>query len=196
MHPTVLIKYVLLLILLNGAAVSSAQAASLAYQSGRMSRSGEDSWVQFGMLIEERAGDMLLTSRYSLGVPSSINDIYFDDPQTALIGSNAIGVHAELSDESGTQSTAPQDARNNEDDTASKWLSFLGPWANTFSFDGLIAALTNNQSRVELHLQDIGLAGTADTDINQPDAVSRPAAAWIFFSALLGFIVIANRQKV
>ncbi|VVN99517.1 hypothetical protein [Pseudomonas fluorescens] len=62
------------------------------------------------------------------------------------------------------------------------------------SFDSQ-AALANLPG-VGPHVQGIGLAGTADSYIKQQSAVPLPAAAWLFSSALFGFIVFANRRKV
>ncbi|WP_157015994.1 hypothetical protein [Pseudomonas batumici] len=141
MHLTLFIKSVLLLTLLNGATVSSAQAASLVYKSSCMSHSGEDLRPQPGMLIQEHAGGALFISRNSINVP----------------------------------------------------LSLPG---GASSCNSLIAALANGQFRVGRHVQGIGLAGTANSYINQRRALSLPAAAWLFSSVLFGFIVFANRRKV
>ncbi|ALI03461.1 MULTISPECIES: hypothetical protein [Pseudomonas] len=166
MHLTLFIKSVLLLILLNGATISSAQAASLVYESNCMSNSGEDLGPQPGMLIKERAGG------------------------------NAIGFHTDFSGDSDTQSIATKGVLNNGVNALGEWVSFLGPCANTSSFKSLIAALANGQFRVGRHVQGIGLAGTANSYINQRSTVPLPAAAWLFSSALFGFIVFANRRKV
>ncbi|WP_347929607.1 hypothetical protein [Pseudomonas helvetica] len=166
MHPTLFIKSVLLLILLNGATISSAQAASLVYESSCMSNSGEDLGPQPGMLVEERASG------------------------------NAIAFHTDFSGDSHTQSIATKGVLNNGVNALGEWVSFLGPCANASSFNSLIAALANGQFRVGRHVQGIGLAGTANAYINQRSTVPLPAAAWLFSSALFGFIVFANRRKV
>ncbi|RON09038.1 hypothetical protein BK659_12395 [Pseudomonas brassicacearum] len=184
MHLTLFIKSVLLLMLLNGAAVSSAQAASLVYKSSCMSNAGENLGPQPGMLIEEHAGGVLFIFRNSIDVPSPLSD------------GNAIGFHTDFSGDSHTQSIAPKGALNNGVNALGKWVSFLGPCANASSFNSLIAALANGQFRVGRHVQGIGLAGTANSYINQRSAVPLPAAAWLFSSALFGFIVFANRRKV
>jgi len=142
MHPTLFIESALLLMLLNGATVSSAQAASLVYKSSCMRNSGENLGPQLGMLIATKG---------------ALNN-----------GVNALG----------------------------EWGRFLGPCANASSSNSLIAALANGQFRVGRHVQGIGLAGTANSSINRRSAVSLPAAAWLFSSALFGFILFANRRKV
>ncbi|WP_418323295.1 EPS-associated small membrane protein EppA [Pseudomonas citronellolis] len=41
-----------------------------------------------------------------------------------------------------------------------------------------------------------GVAGTADSYINQTAAVPATSVAWVFASALIGFVAVANRRKV
>ncbi|WP_338523241.1 hypothetical protein NUH87_26030 [Pseudomonas batumici] len=184
MHLTLFIKSVLLLILLNGATVSSAQAASLVYKSSCMSNPGEDLRPQPGMLIQEHAGGALFISRNSINVPLS------------LPGGNAIGFHTDFSGDSDTQGMATKGVLNNGVNALGEWVSFLGPCANAYSFNRLMAAPANGQFRVGRHVQGIDLTGTANSYINQRRALSLPAAAWLFSSVLFGFIVFANRRKV
>ena len=184
MHLTLFTKYVLLLMLLNSATVSSAQADSLVYKSSCMSNSGKDLGPQLGMLIKAHAGGALFIFRNSIDVPSS------------LPGGNAIGFHTDFSGDSNTQSIATKGVLNHGVNALGEGVSFLGPCANASSFNSLIAALANGQFRVGRHVQGTGLAGTANSHINQRSAISLPAAAWLFSSALFGFIVFANRRKV
>ncbi|MGW8466032.1 hypothetical protein [Pseudomonas sp. CLCA07] len=58
--------------------------------------------------------------------------------------------------------------------------------------DDLVAAITNDQVMVDQNVQETGLTGTS----NQPKAVALSALAWLFFSALFGFVAVANRRKV
>ncbi|WP_166359480.1 VPLPA-CTERM sorting domain-containing protein [Pseudomonas akapageensis] len=205
MRPSLLIKSAMLLILLNSAAVFSAQAASVAYDFSRLSNSGEDSGPQAGMLIEEGA---LFTLRENLGAPSSISDIYFDDVQPALFSSIDIqgtpayfpggyvnDFRADFSADSDGQSIATSGVLNNGINAVGEWFSFLGPWANASSFDGLIVALGNGQLGGGLHAKGTGME-TTDSYLNRSSAVPLPAVAWLLASALLGFIVVANRRKV
>ncbi|MBK5354671.1 hypothetical protein JFU37_19515 [Pseudomonas sp. TH41] len=74
--------------------------------------------------------------------------------------------------------------------------SGAGVSVNTLACDGLMAALSNVPLAVDLSIQDKGLTGEADSFINQSNAVPLPAAAWLFSSALLGFIMVANRRKI
>lgn len=226
MHLVCLVKSVFWLLLVSGAAVSSAQAASLAYEFSRISsNSSENLGYQLGMRVKQHPGGVLFTLSNSLGVPSSITDIYFADAQSALFssisyysdsgvgvsfdsqaapanlpGGNVIGFLANFSGDANAQSieggVATKGIKHNGVDTAAEWVSFLGLWANASSFDRLIAALGDSHFRVGLHVQSIGLAGKSDSYINQPSAVPLPAAAWLFASALFGFVVIASRRKV
>jgi hypothetical protein len=163
MRPSLFMKSVLLLILLNGAA--SAQAASLTFEFSRMSHAGGDSEPQLGMLIEERAGGTLFTFSNALGVPSSITDIYFDDAQPALFSSIAYPSASQV----GIAFDSQAASANFPDGNA---IGFHADLSGGFD------------------------AGTADSYINQPNAVPLPAAAWLLSSALFGFVVVSNRRKV
>jgi len=63
---------------------------------------------------------------------------------------------------------------------------------NVSSDDGLMAAVSNEHGMVEMNGQERGLASLS----SQPKAVPFSAVAWLFSSALLGFVVMANRRKV
>ncbi|TPG75381.1 hypothetical protein [Pseudomonas arsenicoxydans] len=75
------------------------------------------------------------------------------------------------------------------------------PVSNTMGFHAYVAADSDTQSvaadgqlKDALHVQ--GLAGTASSYLSQGNAVPIPAAAWLFSSALFGFVLFANRRKV
>jgi hypothetical protein len=106
------------------------------------------------------------------------------------------GFHSDISGNSDTQSIAIKRVLNNGANTVSEWISFPRPCTNASSFVSLITTLANGQFRVGLYAKGIGLAGTADSYINQQSAVPLPAAAWLLSSALFGFVVVANRRKV
>ena len=225
MRLMLLIRLIFLL-LLNGVVLSYAHAASLAYEFSRVSNnSTEDLGRQLSMLVTEQPGGALFTFSNRLGVPSSITDIYFDDASQPLFssiayhsdsgagvsfdsqaapanlpGGNVIGFLASFSGDSNAQSVeggvATKGVMKNGVNSTDEWVSFLGLWANAGSFDGLIKAFADAHFRVGLHVQAIGLAGRSDSYVNQPSPVPLPAAAWLFASALFGFIVIANRRKV
>ena len=63
---------------------------------------------------------------------------------------------------------------------------------NVPACDGLMAGTTNDQVMVDLKNQVTELTGIT----NQPKAVPLSAVAWLFSSALFGFIMVANRRKV
>jgi hypothetical protein len=63
---------------------------------------------------------------------------------------------------------------------------------NVSSCDGLMAAASSDQLAVDLIGQNAGLTSTS----NQPKAVPLSAVAWLFSSALFGFVMVANRRKV
>lgn len=221
-----LIKSTLISLLLSGAVFSYAQAASLSYEFSRVSsNANEDLSRQLMMQVTEQSGGALFTFRNRLGVPSSITDIYFDDAHPGLFssvayhsdsgvgvsfdsqaapanlpGGNVIGFLADFSGDSNVQSVeggvATRGVMRNGVNEADEWVSFLGLWANAGSFDGLIAAFADGHFRVGLHVQAIGLAGESDSYVSQPSPVPLPAAAWLFASALIGFIVVASRRKV
>lgn len=61
---------------------------------------------------------------------------------------------------------------------------------------GTPSVAADGQFKDALHVQGIGLARTASSYLNQQNAVPIPAAAWLFSSALFGFVLFANRRKV
>lgn len=172
MRLVLLIKSTLLLLLFNGAAISCVQAASLAYEFVH-----PDS-------IAYRADSLG-------GVPFGVQAA-----SASLPGANATGFLADLPRDPNAQSIEGgwllRDGLNTADESA----GLLGFLAGAGSFDGLIAALAEGRFRVGLHAQGIGLAGQSVAYINQSSPVPLPAAAWLFASALFGFIVVASRRKV
>ncbi|MBV6821822.1 hypothetical protein [Pseudomonas sp. PD9R] len=161
MRPTVVIKSVLVMMLLNGAAVFSAQATSFVNETNRMGNSCDALRSQVGVALEETSGSELLTFGNGLGMPALVTDIYFDGEKSAKFSSV---IHHAGSTES----------------------------VNVSSCDGLMAAVSDDQAMVNLIGQDTGLTGVS----NQPKAVPLSAVAWLFSSALFGFVVVANRRKV
>ncbi|MHC8362580.1 hypothetical protein ACYZUA_20230 [Pseudomonas sp. LS2P72] len=160
MRSTLVIKFVLLSVILNGAAVASAQATSL-----DISGACEELGPQLCMALKEHTGGALLTFGKGLGLPSLITDIYVDDAHSAKVDS--VTPHTD----SGVDASV-----------------------NSSSRDGLMAAVDNKKFKIDSSLQDKSLVGVSE--INQPNAVPLSAAAWLFSSALLGFIVVANRRKI
>jgi hypothetical protein len=165
MRSTLVIKFVLLSVILDGAAVASAQATSLAYEISRISSACEELGPQLCTALKDHAGSTLFTFGKGLGLPSSITDIYVDDAHSAKV--NSVNHRAD---------------------------SGVDVSVNSSSRDGLMAAVDNKKFKIDSSLQDKSLVGASD--INQHNAVPLSAAAWLFSSALIGFIVVANRRKI
>ncbi|MHC8299313.1 hypothetical protein [Pseudomonas sp. ZS1P83] len=161
MRSTLVIKFVLFSVILNGAAVASVEATSFPNEINRINTTCGGLGSQLGKALEEHPSGAPLAVGSGLQWASSIAAILDDDQPNSMINSGP-----------GAGSTV-----------------------NTFSCDGLMAAVTS-ASLVGLDVQDKGLAGGSDSYINQPNAVPLPAAAWLFSSALFGFIVVANRRKI
>lgn len=167
----------------------------------------------------------LFTFYNNVGIKSSITDIYFDDMTPAIFnniisysdsgvgvsfdnsakpknlpGGKSIGFKADHSGDSNSTSTESGVTTNgvvkNGVNSASEWVSFLGYWAKDSSFAGLISALNSGDFRVGLHIQSIGTSGKSDSYVNELSPVPLPAAAWLFGSALFGFVMVSNRRKV
>ena len=66
---------------------------------------------------------------------------------------------------------------------------------NTSACDGLMAEVAKQQFVID-PVQDKGLTGDSAFHDTQPNAVPVSAVVWLFSSALLGFIVVANRRKI
>ncbi|MDI3271766.1 hypothetical protein ACYZT3_17065 [Pseudomonas sp. MDT1-16] len=156
MRPTLVIKFVLFSVILNGTAVASVQATSLPNEINRISKACEGVGSQLGKALEEHPSGAPLTVGSGLRLASSIAAILDEDQPNSMMDAG----------------------------------SGAGSTVNTFSCDGLMAAVTSDP------LVDKELAGGSDSYINQPNAVPLQAAAWLFSSALFGFIVVANRRKV
>ncbi|MEX3772707.1 hypothetical protein [Pseudomonas sp. MYb118] len=67
---------------------------------------------------------------------------------------------------------------------------------NTSSCDGLMAQLAQGKFLANSDTPTKVLSAGTEVFTNQPIAVSLPAAAWLFSSALFGFVMVANRRKV
>ncbi|MHC8354610.1 hypothetical protein ACYZTL_05050 [Pseudomonas sp. LB3P81] len=66
---------------------------------------------------------------------------------------------------------------------------------NSSTCDGLMAQLASGKLMADSGAQNKVLSG-GDDAFNQPNAVPLSAAAWLFSSALFGFVMVANRRKI
>lgn len=78
-------------------------------------------------------------------------------------------------------------------DTGSK--SGASASVNTSACDGLMAKVAKEPFVID-PVQDKGLTGESAFHVTQPNALPVSAVVWLFSSALLGFIVVANRRKI
>lgn len=114
----------------------------------------------------EEQGGAPFTAGGGRAVPTSVSDIYFADNTKEQFNSLV---------ESATK---------------------VGASVNSSSCDGLLAELASGKFSTNPEAQSKVLGGVSEAFVNQSNAVSLPAAAWLFSSALLGFVVVANRRKV
>lgn len=128
-----------------------------------------NSCVESGLqlgMAVDEQGGAPFTVGSGLGAPTSVSDIYFAD--------NA------------------KEQFNRLIESASR----VGASVNSSACDGLMAELASGKFAANLDVQSKVLVGGSEAFANQANAVSLPAAAWLFSSALFGFVVVANRRKV
>lgn len=174
-------------------------------------------------VTDNGSGTALFTFFNAVGIASSITDIYFDQGSTGFFstadanndgapdgivlhdasagvdfddnanpsnvpGGNTIGFTADFSGDSDTPGIT-----KNGVNASGEWVSFLGTLSGGNTFSDLIAALSTGTFRIAMHVQAIGAKGGSDGYVS---AVPLPAAAWLFGSALLGFIGLSSRRRV
>lgn len=76
-----------------------------------------------------------------------------------------------------------------------EWVSFLGTLSSGIDLDRVLADLSSGSFRLGMHIQAIGTTGASDSYVSVP-SVPLPAAAWLFGSALLGFVMTSSRRRV
>lgn len=218
MRQIVVVKLLSLLLLGLGSALP-VHAASLIYGFTPISaNSTENLSGQVKLPVTEVQSGALFAFSNGAGVQSSITDIYFDQAATAVFSSieyhsasgagvvfdnqaapthlpsgRDIGFFADYSSDSSVRKGG---VVGNGVNSSGELVDSLGLWANAANFNGLLAALASDDFRVGLHIQAIGGQGVSDSYVNQLNPVPLPAAAWLFASALFGFVVVANRRKV
>ncbi|CAI8804321.1 Secreted protein [Pseudomonas sp. IT-P12] len=114
----------------------------------------------------EQQGGAPYTVGVGPGVPTSVSETYFSDNTKQQLN-NLV--------ESAAKVSAP---------------------VNSSACDGLMAQLAQGKFLANSDTQTKVLGGGGEVFANQPIAVSLPAAAWLFSSALFGFVMVANRRKV
>jgi len=201
---------------LGAMALQSASASSVTYGFGRISSNSTENVASQLQMVVSSVGTTGALFKFSnnIGIASSITDIYFDDivapgnlfslishsansgsgvsfdslaKPGELPGGNVVAFTTDFSGDS-MKPTSP-----NGVNAADEWVSFLGTFASGKDFNGLVAALGDRSFRVGLHVQSIGIDGNSDSFVN---TVPLPAAAWLFGSALFGFMMVSNRRKV
>ncbi len=201
------------LLIAAGLAVQPAVASSTYGFTRITNNASQDISSQLSMTVTELAGDGAIFSfRNNVGIPSVVAQIYFDDSlglleSMDLDSSSGSGVsfvqfaspsnlpggatYAFSADHSfGATKPAPHSGLNASND----WVSFVGYWASaTTSFSSLLDAIASGSFRTGMHVISIGESGNSDAYIS---AVPLPAAAWLFGSALLGFITLSNRRRI
>ncbi len=105
----------------------------------------------------------------------------------------ATAATASLGNDHGGSSLDTQSAQLASSDTGSK--SGASASVNTSACDGLMAKVATQAFSID-PVQDKGLTGESAFHDAQPNALPVSAVVWLFSSALLGFIVVANRRKI
>lgn len=93
----------------------------------------------------------------------------------------------------GGSSLDAKSAKISNADNGSK--SGVNASVNSSACDGLMTEVAKQPFAIN-SVQDKGLAGDSAFHDTQPNAVPVSAVVWLFSSALLGFIVVANRRKI
>jgi hypothetical protein len=79
---------------------------------------------------------------------------------------------------------------------AAAGIAAAGQPGNALAFDGLREVFGGGHFEAGMPTGSIALMGQSLPSISPPSAVPLPAAVWLFASALLGFVAVANRRKV
>lgn len=103
---------------------------------------------------------------------------------------NGPGAAASVSD------TSFADTAKNQLNSLIESATKVGATVNSSSCDGLMAQLAVDKLTADSGTQSKVLSGGDDALGNQSNAVPLAAAAWLFSSALFGFVMVANRRKV
>jgi hypothetical protein len=131
----------------------------------------------------------------SMSISSSENDVKFSmtDPNGSswpnVPGGSSITPNFTADVGLGADADSPP-SKNGINDAADSLTLFA--LLNPGSFQNLLDALNAGTFRVAMHVQAIGSNDGSDSYVN---TVPLPAAAWLFGSALLGFVSFSVRRK-
>ncbi len=167
------------------------------------------------------AGPFATLFRFSnpVGISSSIVKIYFSDPAPilftsfAIVGQSLTGVNFALDTnpanfpEGGPSfiEVASADAAGggvneipNGINAIGEFLDFAALYSGSNNFESVISAINAGDFKIGLQTRDNPRGGNPSTDrwlnATPVNAVPLPAAAWLFGSALLGFIGLGRRR--
>lgn len=171
---------------------------------------------QLKLDVTQSGTDALFKISNNGSVASNIAEIYFDFGTTNFFAvPGGITVHSDSgagvlmtnganpNNLPGGNSITPkfvaEDAFDNGNDNSlgvapGEWIQFLGTFTNG-NFAALSSALASGNFRVGLHVRSIGTSDGSDAYVNT-SVVPLPAAAWLFGSALIGFVGWSNRRRV
>lgn len=142
-------------------------------------------------------------------IPSNIAEIYFYSTTKSFFSGFSVesdsGIDVTLSNDA----VAPRNLSGF--DNKGWFLSFavdngscgdcgvgIGEWVKFHATSGydLLAALNSGMVKAGLHIRSISPTDGSDSYVNGGNPVPLPAAAWLFGSALLGFIGFSVRRRV
>jgi hypothetical protein len=222
MKPSKFIGVFTAAIMCVGMAASSA-FASTTYSFTRLSSNGPINVAdQLRMVVTQSGTNVLFTFFNDVGVNSSIVGIYFDDHTPQFLSSIGISDFSptgvsftpgaipaalppgetnwcgnDISPYNGCWSAdSDKPPVANGVNLFGEFISFLGELEDGQSYAGLINALNQQLFRVGLKVQGIDPDGEYSDWFVSRNVVPLPAAAWLFGSALLGFVGWSKRRKV
>jgi len=174
---------------------------------------------QLTMDVTQSGDDVLFTfyNDASENISSSLTDIYFSDSDALFTdvsvyadsgegvaftnGAKPSSYKGDSKSSFTTDYSADSDSpvSDNGVSTSSEWVSFLGTLDDLNTYSMVLDSLTSGDFLVGLHIQSIN-GGSSDwylsTSVSSISAVPLPAAAWLFGSALIGFVSVQSRRKV
>lgn len=200
--------------------ITSNNAENVANQLSAQLRDGSSAVSDFNLALA--ADEVLFTFKNSAAVASSVAEVYFDDgvifSQTGLY--NSLGGFTDFVGGTPTPSNLPAgntinppfsatasfgaDFNGNPNKGINQGSDILGIKIKLLvglNSNDVVAALTNGDLRLGLHVRSIGNAGGSDSFVNKPVSetvtpVPVPAAAWLFGGALVTLLGNSRRKQV